>query len=104
MTIYLYNVGRLVNVLFEDQHSWSISVNIELFLQIGSLREALVHIAKLQVVLISKSCQLWRRRETLMMIQWRRGCISNKKQQDKSLPCRAEELQAFGQKEAHVAC
>ncbi len=36
--IYLYNVSRLVNVLFEDQHGWSVSVNIELFLQTGGLR------------------------------------------------------------------
>ena len=35
--IYLYDVSRLVNVLFEDQHGRSISVNIELFLQIGGL-------------------------------------------------------------------
>ncbi len=62
--IYLYDVGRLVNVLFEDQHGWSVSVNIELFLQIGGLCKALVHIAKLQVVLVGKSCQLWRCRDT----------------------------------------
>lgn len=61
--IYLYNVSGLVYVLFEDQHGWSVSVNIELFLQIGGLRKALVHIAKLQVVLISKRCQLWRCRD-----------------------------------------
>lgn len=61
--IYLDNVCGLVNVLFEDQHGWSVRVNIKLFLQIGGLCKALVHIAKLQVVLISKRCQLWRCRE-----------------------------------------
>lgn len=35
--IYLYNVSRLVDVLFEDQHGGSVSVNIELFLQTGGL-------------------------------------------------------------------
>lgn len=57
---YLYNVSRLVSVLFEDEHGWSIGVNIELFLQIGRLWQSLVHVAKLQVVLISKGCQLQR--------------------------------------------
>lgn len=35
--MYLYDVSRLVSVLFEDQHGWSVSINIELFLQIGTL-------------------------------------------------------------------
>lgn len=35
--IYLYNVSRVVSVLFEDQHGRSVGVNVELFLQIGGL-------------------------------------------------------------------
>lgn len=58
--IYLDDVGRLFSVFFEDQHCWGITVNIEFFLQVGRFGKALVHIAKLQVVSISKSCQLRR--------------------------------------------
>lgn len=58
--IYLDDVSRLFSVFFEDQHRWGITVNIEFFLQVGSFGKALVHIAKLQVVSISKSCQLRR--------------------------------------------
>lgn len=53
---YLYNISRLVSVLLEDQHGRSVSVNVKPFLQFGRLRKALVHITKLQVVLISKRC------------------------------------------------
>ena len=35
--IHLYNVSRLLSALLEHQHGWSISVDVELFLQIGSL-------------------------------------------------------------------
>lgn len=58
--IYLDDVSRLFSVFFEDQHRWGITVNIEFFLQVGRFGKALVHIAKLQVVSISKSCQLQR--------------------------------------------
>lgn len=58
--IYLNDVSRLFSVFFEDQHRWGITVNIEFFLQVGRFGKALVHIAKLQVVSISKSCQLQR--------------------------------------------
>lgn len=55
---YLYDVGGLVDVLFEDQNGGSVSVDVEAFLQIGCLCEALVHIAKLQMVFISEGCEL----------------------------------------------
>lgn len=56
--LHLYYVCRLVSVLFEDQHSRSVGVDVELFLQIGRLRQALVHVSKLQVVLVGKGCEL----------------------------------------------
>lgn len=59
VAIYLNDISRFLGIFFEDQHRWCITVNIEFFLEVGSLGEALVHIAKLQVVSIGKSCQLW---------------------------------------------
>lgn len=56
--MHLYNVCRLVSVLFEDQHCRSVGIDVELFLQIGRLRQALVHVSKLQVVLVGKGCKL----------------------------------------------
>lgn len=35
--MYLNNISWFVCVLFEDQHGWCITVDIELFLQTGSL-------------------------------------------------------------------
>lgn len=58
--IYLDDVSRLFSVFFEDQNRWGITVNIEFFLQVGRFGKALVHVAKLQVVSVSKSCQLRR--------------------------------------------
>lgn len=58
--IYLNDISRFLGIFFEDQHRRRVTVNIEFFLEVGSLGEALVHIAKLQVVSIGKSCQLWR--------------------------------------------
>lgn len=58
--IYLNDISRFLGIFFEDQHCRCVTVNIEFFLEVGSLGEALVHIAKLQVVSIGKSCQLWR--------------------------------------------
>lgn len=57
---YLNDISRFLGIFFEDQHRRRVTVNIEFFLEVGSLREALVHIAKLQIVSIGKSCQLWR--------------------------------------------
>lgn len=53
---YLYDISRLVGVLLEDQHGRRVSVNVKPFLQFSRLRQALVHITKLQVVLVSKRC------------------------------------------------
>lgn len=60
VAIYLNDISRFLGIFFEDQHRRCVTVNIEFFLEVGSLGEALVHIAKLQVVSIGKSCQLWR--------------------------------------------
>lgn len=62
--IYLDDVSRLFSVFFENGHGWGVTVNVEFFLQVGSFRKALVHIAELQVVSVSKSCQLRRRVNT----------------------------------------
>lgn len=58
--IDLDDIGRLFRVFLEDQHRWGITVYVEFLLQVGRFGKALVHIAKLQVVSISKSCQLQR--------------------------------------------
>lgn len=56
--LHLYYVCRLVSILFEDQHGRSIGVDVELFLQIGRLWQALVYVSKLQVILVGKGCEL----------------------------------------------
>lgn len=63
--IDLDDISRLFSVFLEDQHRWGITVYIEFLLQVGSFGKALVHIAKLQVVSISKSCQLQRVEHTV---------------------------------------
>lgn len=64
--IDLDDISRLFSVFLEDQHRWGITVYIEFLLQVGSFGKALVHIAKLQVVSISKSCQLQRGEHTVL--------------------------------------
>lgn len=58
--INLYNVSWFFCVLLEDEHGRSISVDVVLLEQVGSLRQTLVHVAKLHIVLIGKRSQLWR--------------------------------------------
>lgn len=72
--IYLDDVSRLFSVFFEDQHRWGITVDIEFFLQVGRFGKALVHIAKLQVVSISKSCQLQRQVNTQFCVSKAVNC------------------------------
>lgn len=57
-SLYLDYVCRLVSALFEDQHGRSVGVDVELLLQVDRLRQALVHVAKLQVVFVGESCEL----------------------------------------------
>lgn len=57
-SLYLDYVRRLVSALFEDQHGRSVGVDVELLLQVDRLRQALVHVAKLQVVFVGESCEL----------------------------------------------
>lgn len=33
----LYYISRFFRVLFKDQHGWSVSVDVELFLQVNGL-------------------------------------------------------------------
>lgn len=58
--MYLDDVGRLVSALFEDQHGGSVGVDVELLLQVDRLSQALVHVAKLQVVLVGEGRELHR--------------------------------------------
>lgn len=62
--IYLYDVGRFIRVLLEDEHGWSVSVDVVLLEQVGRLGQTLVHVAKLHIVLIGKRSQLWRNSST----------------------------------------
>lgn len=56
--VYLYNICRLLNVLFKDKHGWCISVYVEFSQQVSCLRKTLIHISKLHIVLIGKCCKL----------------------------------------------
>lgn len=58
--MYLDYVSRLVSALLEDQHGRSVGVDVELLLQVDRLRQALVHVTKLQVVLVGEGCELQR--------------------------------------------
>lgn len=56
----LYNVGRFIRVLLEDEHGRSVRVDVVLLEQVSRLRQTLIHVAKLHIVFISKRGQLWR--------------------------------------------
>lgn len=58
--MHLDYVGRLVGALFEDQHGRRVGVDVELLLQVDRLHQALVHVAKLQVVLVGEGGELKR--------------------------------------------
>lgn len=58
--MHLDDISRLVSALFEDQHGWSVGVDVELLLQVDRLRQALVHVAKLQVVFVGEGRELQR--------------------------------------------